>query len=88
MTTSASAGSQKKPVAESWQQRPAEPSRATQPVTSNPVDVSDEEDESSEGDASYRLDDGLTAEQMRGLSKRQKRELRQKVKDQQRNSSR
>ena len=88
VTTSASAGSQKKPVAESWQQRPAEPSRATQPVTSNPVDVSDEEDESSEGDASYRLDDGLTAEQMRGLSKRQKRELRQKVKDQQRNSSR
>ena len=40
------------------------------------------------GDSSYRVDDGLTADQLRGLSKRQKRELRQKIKDQQRNVKR
>ncbi len=78
----------KPPATPSWQERPAAPSRASQPQAANQDDSDSEEDESEEGDSSYRIDEGLTAEQMRGLSKRQKRELRQKIKDQQRNLKR
>ena len=51
-------------------------------------DSDSEDDEAEEDDSSYRVDDGLTAEQLRGLSKRQKREMRQKIRDQQRNQKR
>jgi len=76
----------KKPEAPSWQSRSAQPSRSPQSQTANDDDSDD--DDSDDGDSSYRVDDGLTADQLRGLSKRQKRELRQKIKDQQRNVKR
>ena len=75
----------KQPATTSWQERPAQPSRAAQQQISNQDDSDSKDDESEDGDSSYRVDDGLTADQLRGLSKRQKRELRQKIKDQQRN---
>ena len=78
----------KQPTTPSWQERPASPSRASQQQTTNQDGADSEDDESEDGDSSYRVDDGLTAEQLRGLSKRQKRELRQKTKDQQRNVKR
>ena len=87
-STASSSASQKKPVAESWQQRPAQQSRVTQQPVVSQNDASDDEEDSEDGDASYRLDEGLTPDQLRGLSKRQKRELRQKVKDQQRTPKR
>ncbi len=80
--------SPKKPAAESWQQRPTSQSRVTQQPVASQNDESDEEEDSEDGDASYRVDDGLTPDQLRGLSKRQKRELRQKMKDQQRTTKR
>lgn len=49
---------------------------------------SDEDDEADEDGNPYRLDDGQTADQMRGLSKRQKRELKQKLREQQRQGRR
>ena len=78
----------KKTEAPSWQNRSAQPSRSSQPQAANEDESDSNEDESEDGDSSYRVDDGLTADQLRGLSKRQKRELRQKVKDQQRNVKR
>ena len=75
----------KKAATPSWQERPAQPSRSSQPQMANQDDSDSDEDESEDGDSSYRVDDGLTADQLRGLSKRQKRELRQKIRDQQRN---
>ena len=45
---------------------------------------SEDDDEDSEG-ASYRRDDGAGADPLKGLSKRQKRELRRQSKEQQRN---
>lgn len=78
----------KQPTTTSWQQRPAQPSRASQQPVANQDDADADDDESDDGDSSYRVDDGLTADQLRGLSKRQKRELRQKIKDQQRNVKR
>ncbi len=76
----------KPPATPSWQERPAQPSRPSQPPMA--TDDDSEDDDPEDGDSSYRMDDGLTADQLRGLSKRQKRELRQKVKDQQRNVKR
>lgn len=87
-STASYSASQKKPATESWQQRPASQSRTAQPPITNQSESSDDEEESDESDASYRLDDGLTPDQLRGLSKRQKRELRQKMKDQQRPTKR
>lgn len=83
-STASFSASQKKPAAESWQQRPPQQSRVTQQPVVSQNDASDDEEDSEDGDASYRLDDGLTPDQLRGFSKRQKRELRQKMKDQQR----
>lgn len=74
-TTSNNQNNKKPHSAASAQQREEEP------------DYDTEEDSDSD-DASYRIDEGMTPEQMRGLSKRQKRELRQKMKDQQRNQRR
>lgn len=87
-STASFSASQKKPAAESWQQRPAPQGRAAQPPVTNQSESSDDDEESDESDASYRLDEGLTPDQLRGLSKRQKRELRQKMKDQQRTPKR
>ena len=78
----------KKPATPSWQDRPAQPTRSSPPQSANNDDSDSEDDESEDGDSSYRVDSGLTADQLRGLSKRQKRELRQKIKDQQRNVKR
>ena len=78
----------KKSVTPSWQERSAQPVRPSQSQMANDDDSDSDEDESDDGDSSYRVDDGLTADQLRGLSKRQKRELRQKIKDQQRNQKR
>ena len=61
------------------------PKNRVQPQRSVAEPDSDSENtESDDTDTSYRIDEGMTADQMRGLSKRQKRELRQKLKDQQR----
>ncbi len=88
-STASFSASQKKPAAESWQQqRPASQGRTTQPPVTNQSESSDEEEDSDESDPSYRLDDGLTPDQLRGLSKRQKRDLRQKMKDPQRTPKR
>lgn len=65
----------KKPANSGWD----EPARASA--------ESDDDDEDSE-DAILRRDTGMTAEQMKGLSKRQKRELRRQSRDQQRNHRR
>ena len=78
----------KKPATPSSQERPAQPVRSSQPQSANDDESDSDDDESEDGDTSYRVDDGLTADQLRGLSKRQKRELRQKFKDQQRNQKR
>lgn len=48
----------------------------------------DSEDGEDSEDAILRRDTGMTAEQMKGLSKRQKRELRRQARDQQRNQRR
>ena len=54
-----------------------------------PEPDSSESDESEDSeDAMLRRDTGMTAEQMKGLSKRQKRELRKQSRDQQRNQRR
>jgi len=75
-------------AAPAWQQRPAQPSRASQMQMESQDESDSDDNEIEDGDSSYRVDDGLTADQLRGLSKRQKRELRQKIKDQQRNVKR
>ena len=87
INSSTPAISPKKAETPSWQDRPAQSSRNSQPQTTD-YDSDSDDDESEDGDSSYRVDSGLTADQLRGLSKRQKRELRQKIKDQQRNQKR
>lgn len=49
---------------------------------------SESEDDDDAEDAILRRDTGMTSEQMKGLSKRQKRELRRQARDQQRNQRR
>ena len=78
----------KQPATPAWQERPAQPGRVVQQQMASQDDSDSEDDEAEEDDSSYRVDDGLTAEQLRGLSKRQKREMRQKIRDQQRNQKR
>jgi hypothetical protein len=52
-------------------------------------DSSESADDDEDGDdAVFRRDSGMTAEQMKGLSKRQKRDLRRQLREQQRNQRR
>ncbi len=57
--------------------RPAEPEEQA----SNPYETSNDE---SDEDRQFQLDSGMSPDQMKGLSKRQKRELKKQLRDQQR----
>lgn len=58
------------------------------PPPREPEPVEDEESDEDSEDAQYRQDSGMTADQLKGMSKRQKREMRRQAKDQQRNQRR
>ena len=60
----------------SWQQEP----ESFEETASQSGDSGDETDE----DRQFQLDSGMTSDQMKGLSKRQKRELKKQLRDQER----
>jgi hypothetical protein len=64
----------------SWEEEDATEEAATAPV----AESSEETDE----DRQFQLDSGMTADQMKGLSKRQKRELKKQLRDQERSRGR
>ncbi|WP_010588513.1 hypothetical protein [Schlesneria paludicola] len=70
-----------------WQ---AEPEEEEAPVQEEPASssYSDSNDEEEDDGQSYQGDTELTAEQMRGLSKRQKRDLKKQLRDQERSRKR
>ena len=59
--------------------------RASEEQASNPYETSNDE---SDEDRQFQLDSGMSPDQMKGLSKRQKRELKKQLRDQQRFNAR
>ncbi len=80
----------------SYRDSNSQPSPALYPASKTPASTTRDEPEQSASesddddadDAILRRDTGMSAEQMKGLSKRQKRELRKQARDQQRNQRR
>ena len=71
------------------QQAPVQARKPSPPSWQSNDDSSDSSDDDEDGDeAALRRDSGMTSEQMKGLSKRQKRDLRRQLREQQRNQRR